>query len=216
MMDVLYPDLRGESSLAVALKLYASNLGLELEGLVDGFGNAQLSTERGVISIRLGAEQRLFLINIYESSICWATGSTEEMGLAVRAIASWQGGVTLDGFVSEFPFMKLGELARAFESGNVAEGQWELLLQSDFPSSCQPLLVQLHGYVRLRRLFPEISFGNIRFKASPPNDDSRVIVVRMRGTEYLMKEIGSELREYSLHSLDEVASRIIDYWALDH
>ncbi|MFC1411223.1 hypothetical protein ACEZCY_18280 [Streptacidiphilus sp. N1-12] len=212
-LQALYPDVDMADGLAEALKRMAVDLGFSLEGLVDGFGRAELATGRGTASIRLGAEERLFLVGIYESGIEWATGATADVGQALRAVAAWQEGEPLDGYVSRFPFMRPGELAYAFAEGNVAQAQWEILLGSDHPSESRQLLLRLAGFGELRSLFPEISYGSIRFTAPPPRRDDRVFFVRGDEELYRVQEFGAERREYALGDIGEVVRRLVEFLA---
>lgn len=66
---VLYPDLDMSDGLAEALKRRAAGLGLTLDGLSDGFGQAELFTDRGIVSIYVVASERAFGIGIHELSL---------------------------------------------------------------------------------------------------------------------------------------------------
>ncbi|MFE0629003.1 hypothetical protein ACFW3D_18840 [Streptomyces sp. NPDC058864] len=210
---VHYPDLDTSDGLAEALKRGASGLGLGLEGFVEGFGRAVLATDRGTVSVYVGAEQRFFGIDIHEADIEWASGATDDLGRALRAVAAWQGGAALDDYVAEFPFMKAGTLAHAFMEGRVAEACWEELLASEYPTGGQRLLVRLAPFGELRRFYPEISYGELRFTEPPPHQGDRVIRVEGDGKEFRVRESGPEgSREYVLDALGEVARHVAGFF----
>jgi hypothetical protein len=211
---VLYPDLDMSDGLARALKRRAAGLRLALDGLVEGFAGADLATDRGTVSVWVGAEERVFGVKIYEPGVVeWAVGATENVDQALRAVAAWQGGEPLDDFVAEFSFMEPGRLARAFAEGRVAEAQWHDLLDSVYPTGGQRLLVRLAPFGELRSLYPEISYGELRFTTPPPRDDDRVFRVRSDGPGFHVEESGPERREYALDAIDEVARRIVEFFA---
>ncbi|MFE7974267.1 hypothetical protein [Streptomyces shenzhenensis] len=210
---MLYSDLDMSDGLAEALKRRAAGLGLTLDGIVDGFGQAELATDRGTVSIWVGASERVFGIGIYESRVEWATGATVDIDQALRAAAAWQGGEPLDDYVSEFPFMEPGRLARAFMEGRVAEAQWQDLLDSLYHTGGQRLLVSLASFGELRSFYPEISYGDLRFTTPPPGQDDRVFRVRRDGPGFRVEESRTERREYALDTLDEVARHIVEFFA---
>ncbi|MCT9006132.1 hypothetical protein [Streptomyces rhizosphaerihabitans] len=212
---VLYSDLDMSEGLAEALKRSASGIGLTLDGLVDGFGRAELVTGRGIVSIHVGAWERGFGIGIHESGIEWASGATDDLGQVLRSIAAWQDGEPLDDHVLEFPFMKPGKLARAFAEGRVAEAQWQDLLDSEYRTGGQQLLVRLAQFGELRSFFPEISYGELRFTEAPPRQGDRMFRVQSDGAVFRVRESGPERREYALGGLDEVARRIVEFFAAD-
>lgn len=210
---MLYPDLDMSDGLAEALKRRAAGLGLTLDGLSDGFGQAELFTDRGIVSIYVAASERAFGIGIHESRVQWAAGGTEDVGQALRAVAAWQDGEPLDDYVSEFPFMKPGRLARAFAEGRAAEAQWQDLVDSVHHTGGQRLLVRLAPFGELQSLYPEISYGELRFTVPPPGQDDRVFRVWSDGAVFRVQESGPERREYVLETLDEVARHIVEFFA---
>jgi hypothetical protein len=210
---VLYSDLDMSEGLAEALKRSASGIGLTLDRLVDGFGRAELVTGRGTVSIYVGAWERVFGIGIHESGIEWASGATDDLGQILRAIAAWQDGESLEDHVLGFPFMKPGRLARAFAERRVAEAQWQDLLDSEYRTEGQQLLVRLAQFGELRSFFPEIGYGELRFTEAPPRQDDRMFRVQSDGTVFRVRESGPELREYALDGIDEVARRIVEFFA---
>lgn len=201
--------------LAASVERLAADRGLAFDEVADCVGGVKLTAAQGFATILLGAERRVFLVTIYEPGIEWAAGSTDSLDAALGAVAAWRAGVGIESFVSDHPFMAPGELTLAYERGNVAEVQWENLLNSEYPSTCLPLLAKLRNYEVLRRLFPEISYGEIRFKAFPPRQGARMIFVRNDGAEYHLREVGAEAREHRVSSLDEAVNRIRDYMSLD-
>lgn len=209
-----YPDLDMREGLAKSLRRVASSLGLMLDGLIDGFGTADLVTDRGVVSLCLGARERVFIIEIYESGIEWAAGATADLGQALRAIAAWRDGEALGDYVSMFPFLRPGDLAAAFSEGKVAEAQWQNLLGSRHASECRQLLVQLSSFREVRSLFPEISYQNIRFTDPPPRRDSRVFWVSADREFFRVQEFGLGNRDYTLRDINEVVRRIVEFFAL--
>ncbi|WP_454316711.1 hypothetical protein [Streptomyces phaeoluteigriseus] len=213
---MLYPDLYMSDGLAEGLKRCASGLGLTLDGFVDECGRAKLVTDRGTALINVGVSERGFGIGIHESGVEWAAGATGDAAQALRAVASWQDGASLDNFVSEFPFMKPGRLAHAFLEGRVAEAQWQDLLESVYHTGGQRLLVSLAPFSELRSFYPEISYGDLRFTMPPPSRDDRLFRFRRDGPGFRVEEFGPERREcseYSLDTLDEVARHVVEFFA---
>ncbi|MDN3024437.1 hypothetical protein [Streptomyces sp. S.PB5] len=210
-----YPDLDVSEGLAKALKRRAAGIGLMLEGIFDCTPGAMLATDRGDVWINVGAWERSFSVAIHESRIEWARGGTEDVEQALRAVAAWQDGEPLDDYVSEFPFMQPGRLARAFLEGRVAEAQWQDLLDSVYHTGGQRLLVSLASFGELRSFYPEISYGDLRFTTPPPRQDDRVFRFRRDGPVFRVEESGPEPREYSLNELDEVARHIVEFFASD-
>lgn len=209
---VHYPDLDMSEGLAEALKRGASAFGLTLHGFVDGFAQAELATDRGAVSVSIAAQERGFGVGIHESGVTWASGATDDLGQTLRAVAAWRDGEPLDAYVAEFPFMEPGPLARAFAEGRVAEAQWQDLLDSEYPTGGQQLLVSLAPFGELRSFFPEISYGDLRFTMPPPGQDDRVFRVRRDGPGFHVEESGPQRREYTLDALDEVARHIVEFF----
>lgn len=214
-LEGLYPEIDFTGGPAASVERLASSFGLSLRGLANCVGGVKLTASRGFATILLGADQRVFLVGIYEPGLEWASGSTTDLASALSAVAAWQEGAGVEDFVADYPFMIPGELALAHERGNVAEAQWENLLTSDYPSSCLPLLAELHAYDVMRKLFPDISYGEIRFTSPPPPQGARVIFVRGDGAEYRLREVGAEPRELRMSSLDEVVSYVSEYIGAD-
>ncbi|MER6955910.1 hypothetical protein [Streptomyces sp. NPDC000618] len=208
----LYPDLDMSEGLAEALKRGASGLGLPLDGFVDGFGEAELATDRGTVCVFVGAEERVFGVTVRGPRIIWASGASDDLGQTLRAVAAWRDGAPLDAYVSEFPFMEPGRLARAFAEGRVAEAQWQDLLDSEYPTGGQQLLVGLAPFTELRSLFPEISYGDVRFTVPPPARDGRVFRAHRDGPGFRVEESGPEPREYALDTLDELARHVVEFF----
>jgi hypothetical protein len=213
---VLYPDLDMSDGLAESLQRLAAGLGLPFGDLVEGFGGADLATDRGIVSIWVGAAERFFGVKIYEPGVLeWASGGTVDIDQALRVAADWQGGEALDDLVSEFPFMTPGRLAYAFLEGRVAEAQWEDLLESEHHTGGQRLLVAIAPFGELRSYYPEISYGDLRFTMPPPRQDDRMFRFRRDGPGFRVEESGPERRDYSLDALDEVAHHIVEFFASD-
>jgi hypothetical protein len=214
-LESLYPEIDFASDLAATVDRRASSLGLALDGFSNSFGGVKITTARGFATILLGAEKRAFLVGIYAPGLEWAAGSTVDLDAALAAVASWHGGANIERFVADYPFMVPGELAVAYERGTIAEVQWGNLLSSEYPSSCLSLLAQLHGYEVLRKFFPEISYGEIRFTMPPPQRETSVIFVRDDSPGYSLREVGAESREYRASELDEVVNHIVEHLSLD-
>ncbi|KUN93206.1 hypothetical protein AQJ67_39130 [Streptomyces caeruleatus] len=91
------------------------------------YKSAVVETERGRMSMLLGEHERMFSLDIRGRGFTWADGMTDDLRELVGAVAAWRSGMPVDEFAGTFPFMRLGRLARAHESGDPNAAQWEWL-----------------------------------------------------------------------------------------
>jgi hypothetical protein len=187
----LYPEVLSAGSLRAAVVKAADRVGCCI-GPLDGESYAvSVETERGVISINLAADERLFLIGINSPGFIWAAGATDDLELLVQAVAAWHEGASAEAFQSEFSFMQLGEFARALEAGDPTPLQWSELLSSDFHSKQRNLLTRIHADAELRQFFPTITHGVVRLRVDALDGGSRqVLVDELDKDRYAVKPVG--------------------------
>ncbi|USQ88301.1 hypothetical protein NFX46_33870 [Streptomyces phaeoluteigriseus] len=174
----LYPDVATVDGLGAAMTKAAEQRGCDIGPVGPVSGPVRIETDRGVISIGLAAEERLFLIGIHTPGFTWATGSTDDLGSAVEAVAAWREGTPLDDFEARFAFMRLDEFARPLAAGNPTPLQWSRLLSSDFHADQRNLLNRVHADERLRLLFPTVTHGVVRLRVDPLDGGSRQFLVQ--------------------------------------
>lgn len=179
----LYPDVTALGGLGAAMEEAAGLRGCDIGPVGSASAVVRIETGRGVVSVGLAAEERLFLIGIHLPGFTWATGSTDDLGLLVEAVAAWRKGIPLDDFEAKFEFMTLDEFARVLEIGDPAPLQWSHLLSSDFYSSQWNLLNRIHSDDVLRDLFPTVTHGVVRLRVDPLDGSSR---------QFLVKELAEE------------------------
>ncbi|MFE3142179.1 DUF6193 family natural product biosynthesis protein [Streptomyces scopuliridis] len=167
----LYPDLIQRGGLAPAMSRLAHEHGIVLgeirtrPGRNGGglFNAAEVDSDRGVISVLLGSEERRFSLSVFEEGVReWAAGATGDLLDAVKVAEAWRNGTGLEELTGLFPFMTTTPLALAYESGDPVATQWDRLLGHDEYVRERPLLRRAHANSRLRPLFPVISHGTLR------------------------------------------------------
>ncbi|MFF4098391.1 hypothetical protein [Streptomyces sp. NPDC001903] len=109
-LDDLYPDSVASGGLGAAMEEAAALHGCDIGPVGSASTVVSIETGRGVLSVGLAADERLFLIGIHIPGFTWATGSTGEVGLLVEAVSAWREGISLDDFEAKFEFMRIGEL----------------------------------------------------------------------------------------------------------
>ncbi|GGQ63914.1 hypothetical protein [Streptomyces pilosus] len=174
----LYPDVAAAGSLGRAMAETAGRRGCDVGPIGPVSAPVRVETDRGVVSVGLAAEERLFLIGVHTPGFTWVTGSTDDLGLVVEAVAAWRDGLPLDDFEAKYPFMELDEFARPLAAGDPAPLQWSRLLSSDFHADQRTLLTRLHEDERLRLLFPTVTHGVVRLRVDPLDGGSRQFLVR--------------------------------------
>ncbi|HUR05295.1 MAG TPA: DUF6193 family natural product biosynthesis protein [Nonomuraea sp.] len=166
----LYPDLEAMGGLTTAIMVTLSKkMPLEVPVYPGGEGvtAAKIHSDRGVISVLLGVEKRLFYISISAETHPWTSGSTESIDSAIDVISEWLNGLTLSDLAARFPFMSHDPLAEAYEKGDPIEAQWELLLNDGTYASLRPLLLAVCANSSLRARFPYVSHGRLRLARDP-------------------------------------------------
>jgi hypothetical protein len=173
-----YPDIVDADGLAPAIEQVAGEYSIELDRVVeqdaaDGAWNVLIGSERGSICVGLGAARRVFIINIGTDRIGWASGSTEDLSLVVRAADSWRKGATLRELHAEFPFMTYSRLAQGYEDGSPIEARWEEILDAPDLGDIGPLVEAARRNERLGALFPSIThYTMLRLALDHENRDA--------------------------------------------
>ncbi|GII06084.1 DUF6193 family natural product biosynthesis protein [Planobispora takensis] len=166
----LYPELAAIGGLPGAIRAALSKR-MPFDVPVhpgDGrFTTAKIHSDRGIISVLLGAEKRLFYISVSTETHSWTSGSTTSLESAMEMISAWLNGASLSDLATRFPFMSYDPLAEAYEKGDPVETQWDLLLNEDIYASLRPLLWAVRANQSLRRRFPYISHGRLRLARDP-------------------------------------------------
>jgi hypothetical protein len=163
----LYPDLIQLGGLASAMADTARRLSIDLGNIrvhssAGRFNSATVDSGRGTISILLGAEKRLFGVDIYSGKgYPWASGSTDDLAAVVKVADAWRNGATLSELNTQFPFMKYSAMAQAYESGDPVATMWGLLLDDRDLEPIRPLLRAVRSDSRLGWLFPSVSHSTL-------------------------------------------------------
>ncbi|MEV6151526.1 DUF6193 family natural product biosynthesis protein [Nonomuraea sp. NPDC052129] len=149
------------------------------------FSTVDMSSDRGVISVLLGVQRRLFSIAIRDDVHPWASGGTDDLSAVVGVADAWRRGASLRALVDRFPFMSISHLAEAYESGDPVSAQWDSLLGDAEFRHVAPVLLAIHQVDRLRTLFPYVSHGTIRL-ALDVMDRSRgeIWIARLRNGRF--------------------------------
>ncbi|TYB55110.1 hypothetical protein FXF51_46470 [Nonomuraea sp. PA05] len=168
----LYPDLLRAGGLAPALREVAHALNIAIGAVVEQQGDrwhitAKIESGRGTMSILIGAEMRLFSINISHGTFSWAHGSSDSLEDVVRVAEAWRADVTLQELIRRFPFMDYNEVAASYENGTPIEGQWERLFADPDLIGMRKLLRSAHERRELALLFPYVSHMTLRFIVDP-------------------------------------------------
>ncbi|MFJ8104622.1 hypothetical protein [Streptomyces sp. NPDC096132] len=202
----LYPDVAAAGGLGAAMAAVAERRRCDIGPVASAAVPVRIGTDRGVVSVGLAAEERLFLIGIHTPGFTWALGSTDDLGRAVEAVAAWRAGVPLVDFEGAFEFMELDEFAPALEAGNPAPLQWSRLLSSDFHADQRSLLNRIHEDDRLRLLFPTITHGVVRLRVDAMDGGSRQFLVReLPGMRYEVMTVGAETDWLEVSAADLIA-----------
>ncbi|MCM2429709.1 hypothetical protein [Streptomyces sp. RKAG337] len=187
-----YPDVAALGGLGAAMQEAARLRGCDIGPVYSVSDVVRIETARGVVSIDLAAEERLFLAGIHIPGFTWAIGSTDDLGLLVEAVAAWREGMAIDEFETRFEFVRLDEFTRALESGEPTSLQWSDLLSSDFYRGQWNLLRRIHADERLRGFFPTVTHGAVRLRVDPLDGASRqVLVEELDGERYEVMRVGA-------------------------
>jgi hypothetical protein len=182
----LYRDLEEAGGLRAVMSAAVALRGGDIRPVSAGAGGVALETERGVVQVRLGVGQRLFLVNVHTK------GSTDDLALLVEAVAAWRDGMPLDDYVARFAFMELDTFARALENGDPTPAQWSDLLACDFHARQRDLLRRMHADETLRTFFPTVTHGAVRLRVDAMDGVSRQILVYEPEPErYEVLEVGT-------------------------
>jgi hypothetical protein len=156
--DTLYPDIVRRGGLAAALTEAARAASVDLGPVAaPADSTVVIDSDRGWVSVTVGAAQRVFIVDIANPVHNWAVGSTGDLAEVVVVAASWRGGATLRQLHDRFPFMTYTRLAQGYEDGNPVEAQWADLLDDPHLTTIRPLLRAARADERLGRLFPMVS-----------------------------------------------------------
>ncbi|MEU5722027.1 hypothetical protein [Micromonospora sp. NPDC047738] len=108
----LYPDLVERGGLAPALADTAAQHQLDL-GQVSApdhgrarFTCAELTSDRGVVCVGLGAQARYFMIDLRVSGEVQARGDATDLLQVAQVADAWRAGTTLAELTARFPFME--------------------------------------------------------------------------------------------------------------
>ncbi|MGW0946298.1 DUF6193 family natural product biosynthesis protein [Streptomyces sp. NPDC002623] len=197
--SALYPDLIERGGLVSALESLARESGLDVgtpySEHASGPGryrSAVIATDRGTMSMLLGKRERMFSLDIRGRGFTWADGMTDDLRELVGAVAAWRSGLPVDEFAGAFPFMRLGRLARGYESGDPIAAQWEWLRTAEVYDRERPLVEAAHANGRLRGLFPYLSHGVLRLSTELGRQGAREIqICPVSGGSYQVEDTGS-------------------------
>ncbi|MEU3296869.1 DUF6193 family natural product biosynthesis protein [Streptomyces longwoodensis] len=173
----LYPDLVAAGGLGAALEQLAAGLGVEFtvvpqEGRTSrSAGIASSVRERGPLSVHIAAEERFFLVSGWSEGIESVTGGTPDPAEVVLAGAAWGQGTPLRELEARFPFLRVGERAKAAEHGPAAVValQWRTLRRRAAGAPDVPgfgdLVTAAHAEPRLRQLYVFSSHWTLGFSS---------------------------------------------------
>ncbi|MBM0274386.1 hypothetical protein [Micromonospora tarensis] len=108
----LYPDLVEQGGLAPALIETAARHGLDV-GRVTApeqgrarFTCAELSSDEGVVCVKLGSQARYFMIDLRVAGEVVARGDVMDLLRVAQVAAAWCTGLTVTELTARFPFME--------------------------------------------------------------------------------------------------------------
>ncbi|WFE40530.1 hypothetical protein [Micromonospora sp. WMMD998] len=108
----LYPDLVEPGGLAPALAQTATAHRLDV-GQVSApeqgrsrFTCAELTSDRGVVCVSLGAQARYFMIDLRIDGEVQARGDATDLLQVAQVADAWRAGATLAELTARFPFME--------------------------------------------------------------------------------------------------------------
>ena len=108
----LYPDLVEPGGLAPALARTATAHQLDV-GRVSApeqgrsrFTCAELTSDRGVVCVSLGAQARYFMIDLRVDGAVQARGDATDLLQVAQVADAWRSGTTLTELTARFPFME--------------------------------------------------------------------------------------------------------------
>ncbi|MET9107928.1 hypothetical protein [Streptomyces zhihengii] len=148
----------------------------------DAFSAATFPSPRGDMRVNLGLGVRRFAVTFdSDQEHVWASGSTESLSELVGVMGSWINGIRLPELHQQFPFMEYTRLALAYEEGNPAQVQWDILIESEIYAPYRAMLAALRGSDEISRLFPYFSHWTLRLKGNGADSDMPEICVQSAG-----------------------------------
>ncbi|MFF3329497.1 DUF6193 family natural product biosynthesis protein [Streptomyces sp. NPDC002888] len=204
-----HPDVVEAGGLVPALEAVARREGVDLGRVYNreilGPHTAEVDTDRGRISVELGARRAFYLtLGGTHRGFQWATGVTDDLTALVRAVAAWRGGTRIAEFVAAYPFMTAGRLAEAQESGDPVAAQWEHLRTSPYLADERPFVDAVHADGRFRRLYPNLSHGTLRLSTGGGVQGAREIhILPVDAGRYRVEDTGTEGSRRYVASLAE-------------
>ncbi|MFI1397371.1 DUF6193 family natural product biosynthesis protein [Streptomyces sp. NPDC020681] len=216
----LYPDLIRFGGLAAAMSRIAGSDDVALGEIRTtpgrwGHGRfiaADVATDRGAISVRLGVDRRLFSVSIANDVHAWAEGSTDDLAQVVRMAGAWRGGATLRELHDGFPFMSYTALAQAYEAGDPVTVQWERLLSREIFEKERPLLRAAHAEDRLRVLFPVVSHGSLVLRRDAQDRASEEFwIVPLAGGAFRVRSTKLSGSEREVASMDAAIDCVVSW-----
>ncbi|MEU5182272.1 DUF6193 family natural product biosynthesis protein [Streptomyces longwoodensis] len=172
-----YPNLVAAGGLGAALEQLAAVLGVGLtvvphEGRTSrSAGIAASVPGRRPLSVSLAAEERFFIVSGWSEGIESVTGGTTDPAEVVLAGVAWGRGAPLGELEARFPFLRVGERAKAAERGPAAVValQWRSLRRRAAGAPDVPefgdLVEAAHAAPRLRQLYVFSSHWTLGFSS---------------------------------------------------
>ncbi|SBT66432.1 hypothetical protein GA0070622_3453 [Micromonospora sediminicola] len=108
----LYPDLVEPGGLAPALAQTATAHQLEVGRVTapeqgrSRFTCAEMTSDRGVVCVSLGAQARYFMIDLRVDGEVQARGDATDLLQVAQVAAAWRAGTTLAELTARYPFME--------------------------------------------------------------------------------------------------------------
>jgi Family of unknown function (DUF6193) len=141
----LYPDIAAHGSLAVAVRDLAATHGLDLGSVRPApepgwvLCGAVLESAAGKVSLLLGSEDRVVMVTCWRRGVALASGSAPELLPVARAAEAFLRGDSLADLRDHHTFMRVRDLAFAFDAGTEVEAMWQLMMAHlEFPMPSHP------------------------------------------------------------------------------
>jgi hypothetical protein len=202
-----YSDIRELGGLGAALEILARETAIDIGAIGSDYASEEgrllaptVTSSRGVCRLSLGAQERQFFVQISQPGFTWATGSTDDLPALVAALGAWRAGMAVEEFGRTFAFIKVNPVAKYYESGDPATGQWKALLTDEAYTDERPLVQAVYSDGRFIDMLPGLTHGVLTLNndVDRPNGPHVRLTPRPAG--------GFTVMETGTHAFREVAT----------